>query len=77
MNNLINLEEYRYLKEISKSVPELIKTLDKYHKILYTHKDIPEIANILDITEESKIMLEGLLEAYQIKLNGVNRNEDN
>lgn len=75
MNNLIILEEYRYLKEISKTVPELIKTLDKYHKILYAHKDIPEIANILDITQESKIILEGLLEVYQIKLNGVKLNE--
>ncbi len=73
-NKIINLEEYRYLKEILKNVPGLIKTLDKYHKFLYNNKDIPEIADILDITQESKIMLEGLLKAYQIKLERNNEN---
>lgn len=74
-NKVVFLEEFQYLQELTKNVPEIIKILDKYQEMLYSHANYPEVIEILEVTEDARISLQGLLEAYQIKLNGVNNNE--
>ena len=74
-SKIVFLEEFQYVQELSKNVPEIIKILDKSQEMLYSHANYPEVKEILEAMDGARLSLQGLLEAYQIKLNGVNHNE--
>ena len=76
-NNIINLDEIRYAKKVIKDIPEILKILDKFNRMLYNYNEYSDVNIILEESSTSKLMLELILDAYKLVLkeNGVISNE--
>lgn len=73
MSNLVHLEEIKLAIKIVQDFPGLLIKLDNCSAILYNGKDYIDITKVLRQIDESKYMMELILEAYKQVLdqNGV------
>lgn len=73
MSNLVNLEEIKLAKKIVQDFPDLLIKLDNCANLVYNGKDYIDIAKVLRQIDESKCMMELILETYRrvLEQNGV------
>lgn len=74
MSKIYNLEEYAFAKKIVSDVPEALKNIDKCINLLYDHQEYIDVARALQQLDESRVMLELILETYtQVLSKGAKR----
>lgn len=68
MSNIINLEEIILAKKVVKDFPEAIQNLDICINLIYNKKEYYDISKVIQQIEESKFMMELILEVNKVKL---------
>lgn len=73
MSNVVYLEEIILARQVVREAPDAIKALDNCLILLYDSSHFFDVAKSVQQIEESKLMLELILETYKIVLdeNGV------
>lgn len=73
MSNVVYLEEIIFARQVVREAPGAIIALDNCLNLLYNHGIFFDVAKSIQQIEESKLMLELILETYKIVLeeNGV------
>lgn len=65
MSKLHYLYEYQFALKVTKEVPNAIENIDKCLKLLYDYKEYIDVAKSIKELEDSKAMLEIILETYK------------
>ena len=73
MSNVVYIEELILARQVVREAPEAIKALDNSLILLYNHSHLFDVAKAVYQLEDSKLMLEMILETYKLVLeqNGV------
>lgn len=66
--SVINLEEIILARRVVKDFPEAIQKLDTCINLIYNLKEYYDIAKVIQQAEESKIMMQLILEVNKVKL---------
>lgn len=71
MVQTVNLNEYREIKLITETYPELIKTLDKCYEMLYDKADNSDMSSLMLHVLTKKIQMEFTLGLCEEHLKGI------